>query len=113
MPVIIGLLMPGLAWGQETAPGFEQRVLLENENVYAVENTYEPGAASSLHTHRFPRMVYVVEGGTLEVVTEDGETSRIELQPGLTVWLPPQTHVVKNVGDSRVRVVEVEVKSAA
>ncbi len=92
--------------------GFTTRVLLENEHVRVIENAYAPGAASPLHTHAHPRVVYVVEGGSLALEGPDGRATRVDVAAGTAVWRPPETHAVRNVGRTRVRTVEVEVKGS-
>ncbi len=91
--------------------GFQSRVLLENAQVLVVENLYPAGTAAPLHTHAWPRVVYVLEGGSLQL-EDDAGAVRMEVEAGQTAWRPAETHVVRNVGQSRVRVIEVEVKTA-
>lgn len=87
------------------------RVLLENERVLVVENSYEPGAVSEEHTHDSPRTVYVVSGGILEMVGPDGAVTQIEVLRGQALWRPAETHVVRNVGPTQVVVVETEIRT--
>lgn len=87
------------------------RVLLENERVLVVENSYEPGAVSDEHTHDSPRTVYVVSGGILEMVGPDGTVTQMEVLRGQALWRPAETHVVRNVGPTRVVVVETEIRT--
>ncbi len=92
------------------AQGVQSTVLLENAQVMVVENVYPAGAAALLHTHAWPRVVYVLEGGSLELEDDEG-VSRMDVAAGQTAWRPAETHVVRNVGRTRVRVIEVEVKT--
>ncbi len=101
------------ARAQEASEGFASKLLIENEHIHAVENSYQPGAASPFHTHPSPRLVYVVEGGTVELQPEGGEPIRLELSSGQSIWRPAEAHTVRNVGSTRVTVIEVEIKSAA
>jgi len=91
--------------------GYRSEVRLDNEHVRVVENLYEPGEASPLHAHEYPRVVYVMGGGELELVAEDGSSARIRIEAGQTTWRPPETHVVRNVGLTTVRTLETEVKA--
>lgn len=102
-----------LAAQQVVDPAVRSRtdVLLENERVLMVENTYEPGAVSEEHTHASPRAVYVVSGGILEMVAPDGSVSQIEVLRGQAMWRPAETHVVRNVGPTRVILVETEIRA--
>jgi quercetin dioxygenase-like cupin family protein len=91
-----------------------RRELLENDHVLVIESIYPPGGSVPTHTHHSPHVVYVVEGGTLETRAPDGTAEIHEVQPGETLWRKaPQSHSTRNGGDTRVRIVEVEVKGAA
>lgn len=103
--------------GAEAEPGREggtpeadRTVRLENERVRVVEIRYPPGAASPLHEHAHPRVVHVLAGGVLELASPSGDTARLTVEPGQTVWRPAERHTVRNVGETPVRVLEVEVK---
>lgn len=95
-----------------TRPGVRREVL-ENEAVLVIETTYPPDGWVPTHTHGFPHVVYVVDGGAVETRAPDGTTHIMELRPGQTFWRPPQVHSTRNLGPSPVRIVEVEVKQAA
>ena len=70
-------------------------------------------------------MIYVESGGTLEITPgrqrEDGalelvpggEARRINITAGQALWLPAQTHMLRNVGNTFIRLIEVEIKNAA
>ena len=107
---LLALLVFALSVSAAPAP-VRSEVRLENEHVKVVENLYEPGEESPLHTHASPRVVYVLDGGELELES-DGAINRVTLEPGQTVWRPAETHVVRNVGRTSVRVLETEVKAA-
>lgn len=97
------------ALNQENA-AFTSRVTLENERVRVVENSYEPGASSPPHTHEYPRAVYFIDVARLELQGPEGSTTQVVAEAGQTVWRPVETHTVRNIGEGRVRVVEIEVK---
>ncbi len=90
--------------------GVHRVVRLENDRVLVVENRYDPGAESALHTHASPRVVYVLDGGAVRLVAEDGSTTDVRLEPGMTIWRPAETHVVRNTGRTTVRLLETEVR---
>jgi len=113
------------AWAAPDEPVFRRVVLMENEDVQVVEIRYEPGSVSPLHTHEFPRRaIYVESGGTLEItpgrklddgtlkLVPGGEATRIEITAGQALWLPAQTHTLRNVGKTFIRAIEVEIKNA-
>jgi quercetin dioxygenase-like cupin family protein len=97
--------------GLAAAPADQMEIRLENQHVRVLEYHYEPGEASPLHAHEHPRVVYVLDGGELELVAEDGTSTRIRIEPGQTSWRPPENHVVRNVGRTTIRVLETEVKA--
>lgn len=89
----------------------ERRVLLDDERWLAVENSYPPGSESPLHTHRWPRTVYVLEEGTIELVGADGAPRRVTAAAGQIMARPPETHIVRNPGTTTIRVLEIEAKT--
>lgn len=87
-------------------------VLLENEHIRAVEYRIEPGRKEPWHTHP-AKVMYVLEGGTLKITLEDGTSFTAEEKAGETRWMGPVgKHFGENVGDTPVRILIVEVKSA-
>ena len=42
-----------------------------------------------------------------------GEARRINITAGQALWLPAQTHMLRNVGNTFIRLIEVEIKNAA
>jgi quercetin dioxygenase-like cupin family protein len=99
--------------GNATEQQAVRRVLLENAEVVVIETTYLQGGSVPMHTHRFPHVVYVAEGGTVETTAPDGTTSAVDLLPGRTLWRAAQSHSTRNIGATTVRIVEVEIKRAA
>ncbi len=96
-----------------TASADNFKLLLENEQVRVLEYTLQPGARDQWHTHP-PKVSYVVTGGTLRITTEDGKSFLAEDAEGTATWMGAVgRHFVENVGKTPVRVVLVEVKSAA
>lgn len=89
-----------------------RRELLDNDQVLVIETTYAAGGGVPKHTHRFPHVAYIAEGGTLEVTGADGAVEAREVRPGEVLWRTPQSHSTRNVGGTQVRLVEVELKGA-
>ena len=95
-------------------PQWTQEVLLDNDRVLMVRNTFPPGEASGLHTHVHPqRTVYVVQGGQLQLQPADpAQPARtIEVTSGSALMLPAQSHNIRNVGESTVILIETELKA--
>lgn len=99
---------------EEQAPTHGLRtMLLDNEEVTVISGKYPPGSSEPMHTHSFPSVAYVIEGGTLEITTPEGTVERYEMRPEETLWSPmPHAHSVRNIGSTTVRIVEIEVKHA-
>ena len=93
--------------------GAIRREIMENDRVLVIETRYPPGGEVLPHTHRFPHVVYVAEGGTLETRSGDGTVETHRLHPGDTQWRGPEAHSTRNVGPTPVRIVEVEVKDGS
>ena len=87
--------------------------LLDNDEVIVAAITYPPSASVPIHEHRFPHVSYVIDGGTIETISADGTVETFEVRPGETLWnAAAHAHSARNVGTTRVRLVEVEVKHA-
>jgi quercetin dioxygenase-like cupin family protein len=84
-------------------------VLWENEYIRVVEHTMAPGDSEPMHAH--PEMLaYVMERSDLLITEEDGTTNKIELNKGDFQQLPSWTHSIRNVGDTHLHTLLVELK---
>lgn len=105
-----------LAWAPlcSAEPQFGTReVLLDNDRVEVVRLTYPAGTESGMHAHAHPnRVVYVVKGGTLEMVPSDSSQPprTMQLTEGQAAFVQAATHNVRNVGDTEVVLIETEIK---
>ncbi|MCP4411923.1 MAG: cupin domain-containing protein [Gammaproteobacteria bacterium] len=109
--LIMLLASPSIAFA-DIKLGTREEVL-NNEKVEVVRLTYPAGSESGLHTHIHPnRVVYFVKGGKLELIPEnDNEPSKVlDVKDGQTLFLPATTHNVKNIGDTKIVIVETEIK---
>jgi hypothetical protein len=100
----------------EAAPE-SHRLLLENDAVRVLETRIPAGGVTSVHTHRWPGVLYVLsfdhfvrrdDAGTILVDTRAGGSPP---QPGAAIWtdaLPP--HTLENVGTTDIHVVGFELK---
>jgi len=86
-----------------------RKVVLQNERVRAQSNYYPAGASVPEHEHTSPRIVVVIEGGTLEVRDASGKVSTLSLKNGDIVWRPPEKHSITNAGSTPVHLVEIDV----
>ena len=90
-------------------PAYQERVIVDNDDIRMVEYKYLPGGTGR-HEHIFPRAVYIAEGGELEFVSDEGTVRKLTPASSSGGWSPPANHTVRNVGMSKVRMVEIEVK---
>ena len=88
-------------------------VLIENEHVRVVRYRLNPGENDAWHTHP-AKVSVVVTGGTLHITTADGELFEVMEESGSASWMTSLgEHFAKNVGDTPVQIILVEVKSAS
>lgn len=95
-------------------PQWTQEVLLDNDRVLMVRNTFPPGQESGMHHHLHPqRGVYVVQGGQLQLQPADPAQAirTIEVTTGSALMLPAQSHNIRNVGETTVILIETELKA--
>lgn len=78
------------------------KVLADTLNVKLYEVTLKPGDSAGLHTHP-DYTLYVLQGGTLKIYRKEGEPQVNELQAGMGVIFPGETHSGKNVGSTTVK----------
>ena len=96
-----------------TARQASRTTLLDNDEVLVIGTTYPPGGSVPTHTHRFPSVACVIEGGTLETTTSDGTVEKYDVRPGTALWSSAaHAHSARNIGSTPIRIVEIEVKHA-
>jgi quercetin dioxygenase-like cupin family protein len=84
-------------------------VLWENEHVRIVEHSMQPGDSEPMHTH--PEMLaYIMESSKLLVTESNGTTNEVDLTKGEFQQLPTWTHSIKNIGDTPLHTLLVELK---
>lgn len=99
------------------AAGDFHRLVLENEHVRVLETRIGPGDTAPLHTHRWPSVLYVLatahhvrRDGAGELLTDTRAAGALPAQ-GSAVWTAPMPpHTVENVGESEIRLLNVELK---
>ena len=92
-------------------------VLLENERIRVLDSLVKAGDATPVHAHRWPAVLHII--GASDFVRFDAEGNEVfdsrisetELEAGQIVWSQPLApHFVRNVGDSDLRVISIELK---
>ena len=89
------------------------KIDFENDHVRVVSYRLQPGERDNWHTH--PAKVSVITGGgLLRITTGDGESFEVTEEAGSAAWMSALgRHFAENIGDTTVKVVLVEIKSAA
>jgi len=106
---LAGAFLAGFALGREQVrPGSSSRAA-EGYGLVALRNTYDPGEGAAFHEHTSPRLVVVLSGGSLEIGAEDGSVRRVDLAAGQVALRGPESHSVRNVGETTVETIEMEV----
>jgi hypothetical protein len=94
----------------ETNPD-HYKVVFENERVRVLEYQDRPGDITTPHQHP-DSVMYTMSSFRRRLVSGD-ERREVELEAGLTGWLPAQTHHGENIGDTPTHVLFVELKDDA
>jgi len=123
--VATGVLLAGGVWvGAHTlsatavaeAPGAPHKntskIVLENDRVRVKDATFYPeDTHPGMHTHEFPHVGVIIDGGTLKFNSPDGKTETMVLERGGAGYREAHvTHEPINTGSTPVRVIEVEIK---
>jgi mannose-6-phosphate isomerase-like protein (cupin superfamily) len=93
-------------------------VLLENQHVRVLDAILRRGEQTEIHDHVWPSALYVLSWSDFLRVDPEGKvlvdsrTMGLRPRPGEAIWsptLPP--HRVRNVGNTDLRLIAVELKS--
>jgi len=86
------------------------KVLLDNEKVQVMQVEIAPGTVIPMHQD--PENVgYVLSGGKMEVTKEGKEPMVMDLNEGEAMYMPAESHMLKNVGTTTVKLVVTTMKS--
>lgn len=111
IPLILTLLFTSQA-NAKTNLGTRE-LILDNGKVEVSKLTYPAGTESGMHTHKYAhRVVYVIKGGTLELVSGDKSkpSKVVKLSEGKAIFAPGTTHNVRNIGNTEIILLETEIK---
>jgi hypothetical protein len=102
---------PSLA-AQAGARKNTSKIVLENDRVRVKDATFYPeDKHPGMHTHEFPHVGVIIDGGTLKFNSPDGKTETMVLERGGAGYREANvTHEPINTGTTPVRVIEVEIK---
>jgi hypothetical protein len=87
----------------------------ENENVRVWRSRVLPNSPLNLHRHDHGRVIIPLQGGTMNIVQQNGPTESHVWEVGKAYWLPanpPGTmHADVNAGSKPIEVMVVELKN--
>ncbi len=87
----------------------------ENEHVEVWRSIIMPNQPLTMHRHDNPRAIIALNGGTLTVTTDQGESYDMTWETGSAYWLeadePGEMHGDVNEGDEPVDVIVVQLKN--
>lgn len=85
------------------------KILFEDDKLRILKVTVNPGDAANMHWH--PRNInYVLSRGKLRFNKPDGSSVEVDLSEGQITSSPESFHAVKNIGDTTVETIQVELK---
>ncbi|MBA2328226.1 MAG: cupin domain-containing protein [Flavisolibacter sp.] len=85
------------------------KVLSDTLGIKVMEATYLPGESSSMHLHP-DFALYVISGGTVELTNTKGEKQVVPFTTGMGIVLPGESHTAKNIGETTLKLIVVEVR---
>jgi quercetin dioxygenase-like cupin family protein len=92
----------------KTDPG-KYSLVLENERVRVLRYHDRPGEKTSMHGH--PDLVlHALTPFKRRLTLAGGKTWEREFKAGEVFWVPAQSHIGENIGDTETNVVIVELK---
>ncbi|HMI08975.1 MAG TPA: hypothetical protein VK497_01080 [Candidatus Saccharimonadales bacterium] len=84
-------------------------ILFEDDKLRVLKVSVKPGDEAKMHWH--PRNInYVLSAGKLGFTKPDGSSVDIDLSEGQVTSSVESSHEVKNIGDTIVETVQVELK---
>jgi mannose-6-phosphate isomerase-like protein (cupin superfamily) len=105
------------AWAAAEKQQTVRKDYYSSSRYHVWQTTIYPGHARALkmHRHDYDRMVFVNQGGTLKIVTNDGKSRLLPLKEGEVYFfpkdLPNELHSDENVSKKPIKVVVTEILS--
>lgn len=112
--LVMSAFAAGFALAQtSTQSGREPQ--FENAAVKVWTSRVLPNSPLGLHRHEHPRVLVVLQGGTMKILEENGSSETHDWQTGKAYWLaanaPGTRHQDVNVGERPIEVVVVELQN--
>jgi quercetin dioxygenase-like cupin family protein len=85
------------------------KAVMENERVRVLR--YHDGPGAKTHQHWHPASVlYALSDFRRRLIFPDGTVKERDFRTGDVMWIPAQTHIGQNIGDTATEVLLVEMK---
>ena len=91
----------------KVAPGL-YTVVKDTMGIRVLNILYKPGDSSAMHSHP-DNALYVIDGGKGEFTAKDGSKQVVDMKAGMTMIGGAETHSVKNIGNTTLKAILVEV----
>lgn len=111
LSVFMLLLSPGVSAQDpvKAASKIFKKVAVDNDEVRVMHVEYAPGDVADWH-YISNHVVYVVSGGKVEVTAKGKKANAMELKTNDVKYMKAETHMVKNVGKTTIKLVVTELK---
>ncbi len=94
---------------QEAAPTVYKQ-LFDNDRVRVSEIQFEVGEKAPMHSHPYPHVIYVLEGGELTITPLGGAPVVAKANAGDVLYMGVETHEAVNTGTTVFRATVTEIK---
>ena len=84
------------------------RIMADTLGVKFYELIIKPGDSVALHSHP-DHLVYIVEGGFVELKSKDGKVNPVEFKTGMGVMTGPDIHAGKNTGTTTIKMIVADI----
>lgn len=84
-------------------------LLMENDSVRVFDVRIQPGERVAMHANG-PSVIYVFNDGRLRHTYADGKVKDTIAKAGSVVWDEAEAHETKNVGDTDIHSLKIELK---
>jgi quercetin dioxygenase-like cupin family protein len=85
------------------------KLLMENDSVRVFDVRIRPGESVAMHAVG-PSVIYVFNDGRLRHTYADGKVEEKIAKAGAVVWDEAEAHETKNVGDTDIHSLKIELK---
>jgi quercetin dioxygenase-like cupin family protein len=87
------------------------RVEIDNQQVHVVRNMHAPHEKTPMHSHPNAVVVYLTDVHERSTYP-NGTSKEINHRAGDVVWSPARSHVLENLSDQPIEVIEIEIKDS-